>query len=82
MAKKKIKVIGITVPQLDALRDKLIKPQRLVVEMNSIFDEISDVMIDHGLMDDLQQIIDKYPYGNHLIENLPSKIYQGRGYEE
>lgn len=71
--------IGIIIPQLDAIRDKLIRPQRLTVEMNKIFDEMADKMIEYGLGNDLQYILDKYPYGNHLIEALPEKIYRARG---
>jgi hypothetical protein len=77
----KKRTIGITISEMDVIRDKLIKPQRLVVEMNSIFDEMADKMIEFGLGSELQKILDKYPYGNHLIEALPEKIYQSRGDE-
>ncbi|MHA1382363.1 MAG: hypothetical protein ACTSR3_01255 [Candidatus Helarchaeota archaeon] len=71
--KKGTFTIGIVIPE--DMRLEVIKPKQIWVEVNKIFQELYDLACDNGLIDDANEIIDKYPIGKRFcVEVLPEEM--------
>ncbi|MHA1440243.1 MAG: hypothetical protein ACTSPK_00075 [Candidatus Heimdallarchaeota archaeon] len=62
--------IGLVIPS--EIRSAVHKPKQIWISINNIFQGLYDLCCDNGLIDDANELLDKYPLGKRVcVESFP-----------